>query len=143
MGARLILYECFGNRNDDAMIRWVFALSFIYVVVLGILMLMGNQMVSPFLYWVIMFAQALVVAYGVATRILNSRHSVLWKMQRISGSFLLIMVPAYFLFIPLNPITGDGGEFLSHRYSRAFFNGRLYPVASECTFSCRVMGFGP
>ena len=101
-GARLILYECFGNRNDDIMIRWVFALSFIYLVVLGMLMLMGNQMVSPFLYWVMMFAQALIVAYGVATRILKSRHSVLWKMQRISGSFLLVMVPAYFLFIPLN-----------------------------------------
>ena len=72
-GARLILYECFGNRNDDVMIRWVFALSFIYVVVLGMLMLMGNQMVSPFLYWVIMFTQALVVAYGVATRILKKQ----------------------------------------------------------------------
>lgn len=124
-GARLILYEFFGNRNDDAMIRWVFALSFIYVVLLGMLMLMGNQMVSPFLYWVIIFAQALVVAYGVATRILNSRHSVLWKMQRISGSFLLVMVPAYFLFIPLNPspeieanflVTGIQGLFLMAVY---------------------------
>ena len=124
-GARLILYEFFGNRNDDAMIRSVFALSFIYVVVLGMLMLMGNQMVSPFLYWVIMFAQALVVVYGVATRTLNSRHSVLWKMQRISGSFLLVMVPAYFLFIPLNPspeidanflVTGIQGLFLMAVY---------------------------
>ena len=111
-GGRLILYECFGNRNDDVMIRWVFALSFIYVVVLGMLMLMGNQMVSPFFYWVIMFAQALVVAYGVATRTLNSRHSVLWKMQRISGSFLLIMVPAYFLFIPLNATPEIEANFL-------------------------------
>ena len=111
-GARLILYEFFGNRNDDAMIRSVFALSFVYVVVLGMLMLMGNQMVSPFLYWVIMFAQALVVAYGVAARTLKSRHSVLWKMQRISGSFLLVMVPAYFLFIPLSPSPEIEANFL-------------------------------
>ena len=111
-GARLILYECFGKRNDDAMIRSVFTLSFIYVMILGMLMLMGNQMVSPFLYWVIMFTQALVVAYGVATRVLNSRHFVLWKMQRISGSFLLIMVPAYFLFIPLNPLPEIEAGFL-------------------------------
>ena len=120
-GARLILYECFGNRNDDVMIRWVFALSFVYVVVLGMLMVMGNQMVSPFLYWVIMLTQALAVAHGVAARILKSRHSVLWKMQRISGSFLLVMVPAYFLFIPLNAtpeieanflVTGIQGLFL-------------------------------
>ena len=105
-GARLILYECFGYRNDDAMIRWVFALSLAYVFVLGMLMLMGNQMVSPFFYWVIMLAQALAVAHGVKGRILKSRHSVLWKMQRISGSFLLVMVPAYFLFIPLNAAPG-------------------------------------
>ena len=124
-GARLILYECFGNRDDDAMIRWVFALSFVYGVVLGMLMLMGNQTVSPFLYWVIMLVQALAVAHGVSTRILKSRHSVLWKMQRISGSFLLVMVPAYFLFIPLNAppemeanflVAGIQGVFLTAVY---------------------------
>ena len=124
-GARLILYECFGNRNDDVMIRWVFAISFVYVVVLGMLMVMGNQMVSPFLYWVIMLTQALIVAHGVAAKILKSRHSVLWKMQRISGSFLLVMVPAYFLFIPLNAtpeieanflVTGIQGLFLMAVY---------------------------
>jgi succinate dehydrogenase hydrophobic membrane anchor protein len=102
-GARLILYECFGKRNDEAMIRWAFVLTFIYVVVLGMLMLMGNQSVSPFLYWVIMVTQALVIAYGVASRIFNSTHSFFWRMQRISGSFLIVMVPAYLLFIRLRP----------------------------------------
>jgi len=124
-GSRLILYELFGNRNDETMIRWVFALSVIYLFVLGTLMLMGNQMVSPFLYWVIVFAQALVVAYMVSRRTLSSRHSFLWKTQRISGSFLLFMAPAYFLFIPLNPspaieanflITGIQGLFLKAVY---------------------------
>ncbi len=111
-GARLILYELFGNRNDDAMIRSVFALSLLYVIVLGLLMLMGNQMVSPFLYWVMMVAPAMVVAYGVCARAFNSRHSVLWKMQRITGSFLLVMVPAYFLFIPLHPSPAIKANFL-------------------------------
>jgi succinate dehydrogenase hydrophobic membrane anchor protein len=119
-GARLILYECFGNRDDDAMIRWVFALSFVYGVVLGMLMLMGNQTVSPFLYWVIMLVQALAVAHGVSTRILKSRHSVLWKMQRISGSFLLIMVPAYFLFIPLNAPPEIEANFLVTGFQTLF-----------------------
>jgi succinate dehydrogenase hydrophobic membrane anchor protein len=120
-GARLILYELFGNRNDDAMIRSVFALSSLYLFVLGMLMLMGNQTVSPFLYWVIMVFPAVVAAYGVSVRTFKSRHSFLWKMQRISGSFLLVMVPAYFLFISLQPspeikanfmITGVQGLFL-------------------------------
>jgi len=100
-GARLILYEVFGQRNDETMIRWVFVLTIIYGMVLGTLVLMGNQGVSPFLYWVIMVVQALVMAYGVTSRIFNSRHSFFWKMQRISGCFLMIMLPAYLLFIQL------------------------------------------
>jgi succinate dehydrogenase hydrophobic membrane anchor protein len=111
-GARLILYECFGNRNDEAMIRWVFVLTFIYVVVLGMLILMGNQSVSPFLFWLIMVTQALVIAYRVASRIFNSRHSFFWRMQRISGSFLIVMVPAYLLFIQLRPSPEIEANFL-------------------------------
>lgn len=105
-GGRLILYESFGKRNDDSMIRWVFTLSVLYVALLGLFMLMGDQGVSPFLYWSIMFVTALIVAYGVATKIWNTEHSVFWKFQRTSGAFLLVTVPAYILFIHLDPLSG-------------------------------------
>ncbi|MBW1887660.1 MAG: hypothetical protein JRI52_04825 [Deltaproteobacteria bacterium] len=105
-GGRLILYESFGKRNDESMIRWVFVLSVLYVALLGLLMLMGNQSVSPFLYWLMMFVTALIVAYGVAAKIWNTEHSVFWKFQRTSGAFLLVMVPAYILFIHLSPLSG-------------------------------------
>lgn len=42
-GGRLILYEVFGVRNDDSMIRWVWGLSLLYVLFLGLLMVIGNQ----------------------------------------------------------------------------------------------------
>lgn len=105
-GGRLILYESFGKRNDESMIRWVFVLSILYVALLGLLMLMGDQGVSPFLYWLMTFVIALIVAYGVAARIWNTEHSVFWKCQRTSGAFLLVMVPAYILFIHLGPLSG-------------------------------------
>jgi len=105
-GGRLILYESFGKRNDESMIRWVFILSILYVALLGLFMLMGDQSVSPFLYWLMMFVTALIVAYGVAARIWNTEHSVFWKFQRTSGAFLLVTVPAYILFIHLSPLSG-------------------------------------
>ena len=105
-GGRLILYEIFGKRNDDTMFRWMFGLSIIYIALVGLFMLLGNQSVSPFFFWLFILVTALVVGYGVARKIWKSGHSILWKLQRISGAFLLIMVPAHLLFMHLNPSMG-------------------------------------
>ncbi len=105
-GGRLILYEIFGKRNDDTMLRWVFGLSIIYIGLVGLFMLLGNQSVSPFFFWLFILVTALVIGYGVARKIWKSEHSFLWKLQRISGAFLLIMVPAHLLFMHLNPSVG-------------------------------------
>ena len=112
-GARLIQYECFGRRDDDDLLRWVFGLLFVYVLLLAIVMVMGGQGVSAFLYWMLMSAGALVTGYGVGVRIWNTRHSVSWKLQRVSGAFLLVMVPAYILFIHLHPVTNGGADILT------------------------------
>jgi succinate dehydrogenase hydrophobic anchor subunit len=105
-GGRLILYEIFGKRNDDTMLRWMFGLSIIYIALLGLFMFLGNQSVSPFFFWLLILVTAIVVGYGVARKIWRSEHSILWKLQRISGAFLLIMVPAHLLFMHLNPSVG-------------------------------------
>jgi len=112
-GGRLILYEIFGKRNDESMIRWVFGLSLLYMALLGLLMLMGNQEVSPFFYWLVMFMTALILGYGVASRTWDTEHSFVWKLQRISGAFLLVMVPAYILFMHLTPSWGPKASTLS------------------------------
>jgi len=105
-GGRLILYEIFGKRNDETMIRWMLALSVVYVALVGLFMILDNQSVSPFLFWLLTLVIALVIAYGVAQRIWRSDHAVFWKLQRISGAFLLVMVPAHLLFMHLNPSMG-------------------------------------
>ena len=102
-GGRLLLYELFGRRNDGAMIRWVFGLSAAYAAMAGLMIILKNQSASPFFFWLTAsFAGALSV-YVIVSRMWEKRHSVLWKLQRISGAFLLITVPAYFLFSYLNP----------------------------------------
>ncbi|MFH1124521.1 MAG: hypothetical protein V1758_12780 [Pseudomonadota bacterium] len=103
-GARLIQYECCGRRDDENMLRWVFSLLFVFILLLALFMIMGGQRVSPFFYWMLMSAAALVAGYAVGARIWNTRHSVFWKLQRMSGAFLLVMIPAYILFMHIHPV---------------------------------------
>ena len=109
-GGRLILYELFGRRDDADMIRWIFGLNAAYAAMVGLLMVMKNQRVSPFFFWLMAFSLGAITAYVVASRIWNKRHSVLWKLQRISGAFLFITVPAYLLFSYLNPGEAEGAQ---------------------------------
>jgi succinate dehydrogenase cytochrome b556 subunit len=119
-GGRLILYELFGKRSDEAMIRWTFGLSVTYAAIVGLLMIVKNQSVSAFFFWLIAFSLGTIAAYVVASRIWNKRHSVLWKLQRISGAFLFITGPAYLLFLYLNPVLADGARTGIERLQNGF-----------------------
>jgi len=101
-GGRLILYESFERRDDESMIRWLLLLSMLYAVLLGTFMLIDNQHVSAVFFWLTMIVAGLILAYGVAARLWKIQHSVLWKLQRITGAYMLILVPAHMLFMHLN-----------------------------------------
>ena len=109
-GGRLILYELFGKRNDADMTRWVFGLSAAYAAMVGLMMMTKNQHTSAFFFWLMAFFFGAIAAYVVGSRIWKKRHSVLWKLQRISGAFLFITVPAYLLFSYLNPGETAGAQ---------------------------------
>ena len=109
-GGRLILYELFGKRSDEAMIRWTFGLSVMYAAIVGLLMIVKNQSVSALFFWLMTFFTGSVTAYAVESRIGKSRHSIFWKLQRISGAFLFTAVPAYLIFLYLNPVLADGAR---------------------------------
>jgi succinate dehydrogenase hydrophobic anchor subunit len=101
-GGRLILYESFQTRNDESMTRWLLWLSVLYVALLGALMLIGTEQVSAVFFWLTMSGAGLTLAYGVGSKIWAIEHSLLWKLQRITGAFLLILIPAHMLFMHLN-----------------------------------------
>ena len=119
-GGRLILYEVFGKRNDEPMLRWMIGLSVIYMGLLGFLMILGNQSTSPFFFWLLMLIGALICGYGVARKIWYTGHSILWKLQRISGAFLLVIVPAHLLFMHLNPSIGMEASVIIGRLQNWF-----------------------
>ena len=107
-GARIILYECYGRRDDEGMLGWVFGLLVVFVSLLALVMVMGGQTVSPFFYWMLAGAGGLAAAYGLGARIWYTRHSVFWRLQRVSGAFLLVTIPAYILFIHIHPAVNAG-----------------------------------
>jgi succinate dehydrogenase hydrophobic anchor subunit len=110
-GGRLILYESFRFRGDDVLLKWVAGLTLLYAGILAALMLMGNQSVSAVFFWVMAAAAALTSAYGLYARIWRTPHRWSWKLQRVTGAFLLVMVPAHFLFMHLSPqVSKDAGQ---------------------------------
>lgn len=128
-GGRLMLYEIFGRRNEESMLRWMSGLSIIYLAVLGLLMLMPNQSVSPFFFWLLMVAGALIVTYGVGKKIWMLEHSVFWKFQRITAGFLVVTVPGYLLFTCLSPYagmeTGVGITGMQRHFTQVVYLGIL------------------
>ena len=119
-GGRLILYEIFGIRNDESMIRWVLGLCAIYFSLLGLLMVMGNQTVSPIFFWLIIFILGILPCYLVAAKVWNIAASITWKFQRISGAYLIVMIPAHLLFMHLQPAVGHDAGVVIARMQNIF-----------------------
>jgi succinate dehydrogenase hydrophobic membrane anchor protein len=119
-GGRLILFEIFGARNDRPMLRWVFGLSATYVLLQALLVVMGNQSVSSIFFWltIVILSSCLVVA--VTSKIWNVRGAISWKLQRISGVYLLIMIPAHLLFMHLQPGVGHEAYVVIARMQNIF-----------------------
>ena len=119
-GGRLMLFEFYGYRDDTAMIRWLFVVSAAYVCLLAVFMLLGNQSVSPIFFWLTVFIIAVICGYAFSARIWRLGHSQFWKFQRVSGVFLLVMIPAHFLFMHLNPAVGKDSAMIIARIQNFF-----------------------
>jgi succinate dehydrogenase hydrophobic membrane anchor protein len=133
-GGRLILYELFGKRNDAAMVRWTFGLSLSYAAMIGLITIMNIRSAPAAFYWLMTFFAGIVTAYAVASRLWKSRHSVLWMLQRISGTFLFIAVPAYLLFLCLNPSVADEAQAAVARMQNVFVRNTTLVVAASALY---------
>jgi succinate dehydrogenase / fumarate reductase cytochrome b subunit len=119
-GGRLMLFEIYGYRDDTAMIRWLFVVSGAFVCLLAVFMLLGNQSASPIFFWLTAFVIAVIGGYAFLARIWRLGHSRFWKFQRASGVFLLVMIPAHFLFMHLNPAAGKDSAVIIARIQNGF-----------------------
>jgi succinate dehydrogenase cytochrome b556 subunit len=119
-GGRLILYEGFGNRRDKGAIRWVAILSALYLLLLALVMLLGNQEVSAVFFWLMATLGGLALCGAVVARIWDNPHRALWKLQRITGAYLLVVIPAHLLFMHLSLSVGHDSALVIHRLQNYF-----------------------
>jgi succinate dehydrogenase hydrophobic membrane anchor protein len=119
-GGRLILFEIFMNRKDDLLIKWVVGLSAGYVTLLWLLMTMGDQSVTALVFWLFSTAIATCMAMITLNRLHQSGSGVFWKTQRVSATYLLLMVPAHMLFMHLNASIGRDTQTIIERMHHPF-----------------------
>ncbi len=117
-GGRLLVYELFTTRYDDLLRSWVGTLSIVYLLLLGYFMYLGNQVVSPHFFWLTALIIGVLATYPCALKIRRSRGSFFWKLQRVSGALLFVLVPAHMLFMHLNPAVGRDVETITERLSQ-------------------------
>lgn len=114
-GGRLILYEVFELRHDQLVLEWVVALGALYTLLLGFFMIAGNQSVSASFFWIYTAVASACATWITIKKLRASGASLFWKLQRISGAFLFLMVPAHMLFMHLNPAAGHDSQIIIAR----------------------------
>lgn len=114
-GGRLLLYESFGNRRDETALRWSLTVSTTYVLFLGWLMAIGSQRVSDAFYWLGMLLIAAALGIAVYRRTRHAPTGIGWKLQRITGAYLLVLAPAHMLFMHLHPDAGHNAQVVLER----------------------------
>jgi succinate dehydrogenase cytochrome b556 subunit len=119
-GGRLILYEIFGSRSQESLIRWVSSLSIIYVLLIGLLMIRQDQSVSLILFWLTVLLFSIGLVYPVVVKIRRAGNTFAWKFHRITGAYLLFMIPAHLLFMHLNPAIAHEADAVIARMQNLF-----------------------
>lgn len=112
-GGRLILYETFGSRRDERLVTWVTVLTMLYTFFLFFIMYLPNVSLAP-----VTLSIALLISLTMAGTVIialgKSKMGFYWKIQRISGAFLVIMIPVHLVFMHANPAAGhDSAVILS------------------------------
>ena len=119
-GGRLILFESFGSRQDNRLLDWVVGTGLGYCIVLGVAMVSGRLIMPATLYWGPALAVALAFTYWGGRKTWQTAHNALWKMQRTSGLFLLIMVPAHLFFMHMNKLISKDADIILTRLQNPF-----------------------
>jgi succinate dehydrogenase cytochrome b556 subunit len=119
-GGRLILYESFGVRKNETLIGWVLICGALYTVLLGVMMLLGSQSATALFYWLTILALCAGVGYPVFAKIWPTRNAWPWKLQRLTGAFLLVAIPAHLLFMHLNAAMGHEAGVVIARMQNVF-----------------------
>lgn len=113
-GGRLMLYETFGSRRDEALLMWVAGITIVYSFGLCLLT-MGADFSPASSISIVAFLISLGLVGGVIIGVRQSKIGIFWKIQRISGSFMLLLIPVHMLFMHMGPGVGHDSAVISAR----------------------------
>ena len=122
-GGRLILYELFRVRAEETVIRLMVILGLLYVFIVGFFFIENTQQISATLFWSITVAISLIAFLIVLFKIWMTGNSILWKLQRITGSFMFPMLIGHMLVMHMNYLTGHDSKTILWRMQSPFIKG--------------------
>ena len=109
-GGRLVLYELFHVREDEIVIRWAVIFGLIYISTVGSFFIQETSQASVALFWSITVAISLIAFLMVFNKVWRTGNSIFWKLQRITGIFLIPMLSGHMLFMHMNYLTGHDSK---------------------------------
>ena len=122
-GGRLILYELFHMREDEIVMRSMIILGLVYILIVGFFFVEESQQISVALFWSITVAISLIAFFIVLNKIWRTGNSILWKLQRITGAFMIPMLLGHMLFMHMNYLTGHDSRTILLRMQNPFIRG--------------------
>jgi succinate dehydrogenase hydrophobic anchor subunit len=122
-GGRLILYELFHMREDEIVMRSMIIIGLVYILIVGFFFVQESQQISVALFWAITVAISLIAFFIVLNKIWRTGNSILWKLQRITGAFMVPMLLGHMLFMHMNYLTGHDSRTILLRMQSPFIKG--------------------
>lgn len=122
-GGRLILYELFHMREDEIVMRSMIIIGLVYILIVGFFFVEESQQISVALFWSITVAISLIAFFIVLNKIWRTGNSILWKLQRITGAFMIPMLLGHMLFMHMNYLTGHDSRTILLRMQDPFIRG--------------------
>jgi len=122
-GGRLILYELYTVRREDIVLRTMTVLGVVYLIIVGFFFIQEGPQPSLALLWPATFVLSLVVFGAVLLRISKTRNTLLWKLQRITGAFMIPMVIGHMFFMHMNYLTGHDSKTILMRVQSPVIKG--------------------
>ncbi|MBN1225636.1 MAG: hypothetical protein JXA79_01470 [Deltaproteobacteria bacterium] len=122
-GGRLILYEMFHVRAEEMIIRLMVIIGIIYIAMVGFFFIEEGRQISAIVFWSITSIISLVAFCIVLFKLWSTGNSLMWKLQRITGGFMFLMLIGHMLFMHMNYLAGHDSKTILLRMQSPFIKG--------------------
>jgi succinate dehydrogenase cytochrome b556 subunit/succinate dehydrogenase hydrophobic membrane anchor protein len=122
-GGRLILYEMFHVRAEEMIIRLMVIIGIVYIAIVGFFFIEEGRQISAIVFWSITVIISLVAFFIVLFKLWSTGNSLMWKLQRITGGFMFLMLIGHMLFMHMNYLAGHDSKTILLRMQSPFIKG--------------------